>query len=190
MIHFSKIFFLFTTFCSAQFNTISPKKRTALVQQLKHFEKVEIDRNRGPEKEINSFAFSFPLDTIEINSGFGERLHPITGKIKKHLGIDLKSKKSYVNSVFLGLVKTVNYEKGYGFHIRIENGGLEFLYAHLSEIYVSEGDIVENGQVIGRTGSTGSSTGDHLHFEVRMNNEHLDPIKFIKNLLLMSESNP
>ena len=189
MIHFYKIIFLFTTVCSAQFNTISPEKRIALVQNLKHVENVEIDSISESSKNINSFAFSFPLDTIKINNGFGERLHPITGKRKKHLGIDLKSKNSYVNSVFLGLVKTVNYERGYGFHIRIENGGLEFLYAHLSEIYISEGDIVENGQIIGRTGSTGSSTGDHLHFEVRMNNEHLVPIKFIKNLLLMSESN-
>ena len=188
MIHLYRLILFIGPICCAQFNTVKPQKHIALIQKFT-VEKVEVDTSRGVVSNENMMAFSFPLDTIRINSGFGNRLHPITGVNKKHLGIDLRSSNSYVHSVLLGRVKTVDYQKGYGFHIRIEKDGLEFLYAHLSEIYISEGDIVDNGEIIGKTGSTGLSTGDHLHFEVQMNKAHLDPIKFIKNLLQMSESN-
>jgi len=117
----------------------------------------------------------FPLiGSAEISSGFGWRLHPILGTWLMHSGRDLAAPEGTpVVAALSGRVVSSGDAGGYGLAIEIEhdNPRRHTLYGHLSELYVREGDRVRQGEVIGRVGSTGRSTGPHLHFEVRMPQE-------------------
>lgn len=117
----------------------------------------------------------FPLiGSAEITSGFGWRLHPILGTWLMHSGRDLAAPEGTpVVAALSGRVVSSGDAGGYGLAIEIEhdNPRRHTLYGHLSELYVREGDRVRQGEVIGRVGSTGRSTGPHLHFEVRMPQE-------------------
>jgi len=117
----------------------------------------------------------FPLiGSAEITSAFGWRLHPILGTWLMHSGRDLAAPEGTpVVAALSGRVVSSGDAGGYGLAIEIEhdNPRRHTLYGHLSELYVREGDRVRQGEVIGRVGSTGRSTGPHLHFEVRMPQE-------------------
>jgi murein DD-endopeptidase MepM/ murein hydrolase activator NlpD len=104
-------------------------------------------------------------------SGFGFRLHPILGSWLMHAGIDLAAPTGTpVVAALSGRVVSTGNAGGYGLAIELEhdNPRRRTLYAHLSELYVKPGDRVRQGEVIGRVGSTGLSTGPHLHFELRL----------------------
>jgi murein DD-endopeptidase MepM/ murein hydrolase activator NlpD len=113
----------------------------------------------------------FPLSIpAPISSLFGWRQHPIFGDLRLHQGIDLAAPMGTpVLAAFSGTVKTADFLGGYGLTVILEHddGTQETLYAHLSEILVEPGTWVEQGMAIGRVGSTGNSTGPHLHFEFR-----------------------
>jgi murein DD-endopeptidase MepM/ murein hydrolase activator NlpD len=113
----------------------------------------------------------FPLTIPSaITSLFGWRIHPITGDRRFHAGTDLGAPLGTpVVAAAFGQVLTADFLGGYGLTVVLqhEQGTDESLYAHLSEIFVQPGDQVEQGTVIGRVGSTGNSTGPHLHFEWR-----------------------
>jgi murein DD-endopeptidase MepM/ murein hydrolase activator NlpD len=113
----------------------------------------------------------FPLSIpVEITSLFGWRIHPITGAQRIHTGTDLGAPMGTpVLAALTGRVIMAGLMGGYGIAIGIEHadGTQQTLYAHLSEIFVKPGDIVQQGTAIGRVGSTGNSTGPHLHFEFR-----------------------
>jgi murein DD-endopeptidase MepM/ murein hydrolase activator NlpD len=117
----------------------------------------------------------FPLTIpTAITSAFGWRVHPITGDRRFHAGTDLGAPQGTpVIAAATGQVVTADFLGGYGLTVILhhEKGTQESLYGHLSEIFVQPGDDVEQGTVIGRVGSTGNSTGPHLHFEWR----HLTP---------------
>ncbi|MEO1002753.1 MAG: M23 family metallopeptidase [Cyanobacteria bacterium J06638_7] len=114
----------------------------------------------------------FPLVGAGINtSGFGFRLHPILGSWLMHTGIDLAAPSGTpVVAVLGGQVVSSGGAGGYGLAVELEHDSprRRTLYAHLSELYVKSGDRVRQGEVIGRVGSTGLSTGPHLHFELRL----------------------
>lgn len=113
----------------------------------------------------------FPLSIPSaITSVFGWRIHPITGDQRLHTGTDLGAPMGTpVLAALTGRVIMADFFGGYGLAIALEhtNGSQQTLYAHLSEIFVKPGDVVKQGTVIGRVGSTGNSTGPHLHFEFR-----------------------
>ncbi|MBD1843569.1 peptidoglycan DD-metalloendopeptidase family protein [Cyanobacteria bacterium FACHB-63] len=113
----------------------------------------------------------FPLSIPSaITSVFGWRVHPITGDQRLHTGTDLGAPMGTpVLAALTGRVIMADFFGGYGLAIALEhtNGSQQTLYAHLSEIFVKPGDVVKQGTVIGRVGSTGNSTGPHLHFEFR-----------------------
>ncbi|MBE9010180.1 M23 family metallopeptidase [Pseudanabaenaceae cyanobacterium LEGE 13415] len=113
----------------------------------------------------------FPLSIpAPITSLFGWRLHPITGDARLHTGTDIGAPLGTpVLAALTGRVIMADFFGGYGLAIGLEHnaGAQQTLYAHLSEIFVKPGEIVKQGSVIGRVGSTGNSTGPHLHFEVR-----------------------
>lgn len=113
----------------------------------------------------------FPLSIPSaITSVFGWRVHPITGDQRLHTGTDLGAPMGTpVLAALTGRVIMAEFFGGYGLSIALEhtNGSQQTLYAHLSEIFVKPGDVVKQGAVIGRVGSTGNSTGPHLHFEFR-----------------------
>ena len=119
-----------------------------------------------------------PVDSICITSRFGSRWGTI------HYGIDLgASQGSDIYAADSGTVYYAGYCGGYGNLIKIDHGnGMQTYYAHCSELLVSEGQYVKNGEKIGLVGSTGNSTGPHLHFEVIINGVRVDPIDFLDRL--------
>ena len=113
----------------------------------------------------------------QLTSQFGYRIHPITGKPHSHTGIDIPAPGgTSILAAKSGQVVTSAYHYSYGNYVVIDHGnGNSTLYAHKSSRAVSEGQMVTQGQVIGYVGTTGSSTGNHLHFEVRDNYTRVDP---------------
>jgi len=113
----------------------------------------------------------YPLSLpASITSAFGWRIHPISGDHRFHSGTDIGAPMGTpVLAAFSGRVNTADFLRGYGFTVILthDEGRSQTLYAHLSEMFVQPGEVVEQGEVIGRVGSTGNSTGPHLHFEYR-----------------------
>lgn len=113
----------------------------------------------------------FPLSIpAPISSMFGWRRHPITGDQRFHAGTDLAAPLGTpVLAAYAGRVVLADWLGGYGLAVALEHGkgSQQTLYAHLSQLFVQPGDVIKQGDVIGRVGSTGNSTGPHLHFEVR-----------------------
>ncbi len=120
-----------------------------------------------------------PLKVYRITSRFGRRFHPILRKWRMHHGVDYAAPRGTpVFSVGEGVVKFAGWRGGYGKLIIIRHPkGFETRYGHLSYIAVKPGQHVNQGQFIGRVGSTGLSTGPHLHFEVRQHGKLLNPLK-------------
>jgi murein DD-endopeptidase MepM/ murein hydrolase activator NlpD len=112
------------------------------------------------------------------SSSYGYRTHPISGKRKLHAGIDIGAPTGQkIVAATDGLVLSAGWRGGYGLAVVIDHGGgVATLYAHQSRLGVSEGDIVASGQTIGYIGTTGYSTGPHLHFEVRVDGTPVDPM--------------
>ncbi len=116
-----------------------------------------------------------------ISSGFGVRIHPITGTKRMHNGVDMNaSQGDPIRAAKAGSVILASVKGGYGNTVMIDHGGgMVTLYAHQSRIGVSVGQKVSAGAVIGYIGSTGDSTGPHLHFEVRINGNPVNPSKYL-----------
>ena len=131
-------------------------------------------------------AASLPLMLLRpsggaVTSRFGWRLHPIFGSPEFHTGIDIATRYgSPVVAARAGVVLFVGWKSGYGRVVVLDHGGgLETTYSHLSVTLVSPGQLVEEGEEIGRIGSSGWSTGPHLFFEVRRNGKPLDPARYL-----------
>jgi len=125
-------------------------------------------------------TFIRPIDG-NINSPFGYRRHPIFGDMRMHTGVDIPAPYgTLIHAAQSGLVVFSGWKRGYGNTVILDHGGgLATLYAHCSSLTVSVGETVDRSQVIARIGSTGYSTGNHLHFEVRVNGEPVDPEEYI-----------
>lgn len=118
----------------------------------------------------------------EITSLYGLRDHPIYNENLFHSGIDISADYgSEIKSALDGTVKTVASDSGYGIYTVIQSGNITALYAHCSKINVAEGDTVKRGQNIAEVGSTGVSTGPHLHFEVSVNGVTVNPLWLLSN---------
>lgn len=117
----------------------------------------------------------------EITSPYGYRVHPIWGTTIYHSGIDIGvDEGTPVHAADGGVVVWSGWMGGYGYAVVIDHGnGLSTLYGHNSELAVDEGQSVAKGQVISYAGSTGNSTGPHVHFEVRVNGDPVDPIGYL-----------
>lgn len=123
-----------------------------------------------------------PVDYPQTSSSYGWRRHPITGRHTLHEGLDFAAPKGTpILAASGGIVTEARYVPGYGKMVEISHGnGLVTRYAHASSISVKPGELVTRGQQIARVGSTGRSTGAHLHFEVRVAGHPLDPTLFIE----------
>ena len=130
----------------------------------------------GVESEGGPGSFSWPV-TGTITSPFGWRSNPFGGSPEFHQGLDIAAPSgTTVTAAAGGTVIMAQWYGGYGNYILIDHGGgYSTGYGHLSAIYVSNGQSVSRGQAIGAVGSTGQSTGPHLHFEVRINGKPVDP---------------
>ena len=132
-------------------------------------------------------GFLWPLPgRYNLSSLFGSRKHPITGKANNHTGIDIPaSSGTSILAAKSGVVTTSTYNNSYGNYVVVSHSdGTSTLYAHMVRRNCSKGDTVSQGQVIGYVGTTGSSTGNHLHFEVRVNGSRVDPINYFTDLPL------
>ncbi|MCT7962202.1 peptidoglycan DD-metalloendopeptidase family protein [Laspinema sp. D1] len=135
----------------------------------RNFDWNRLRRSSRPGNGNSSMIFPLAIPS-EITSLFGWRIHPIFGGSRFHSGIDLGAPTGTpVVAAYSGTVSIADWMGGYGQTVVLQhqNSTLETLYAHLSSIFVQPGEVVEQGQVIGEVGSTGNSTGPHLHFELR-----------------------
>ena len=126
-------------------------------------------------------AYRWPV-MGRINSPFGWRQHPITKRANFHTGIDIKADRgTVIRSAGSGKVVYSGWMGGYGKVLVIEhNNGQSTLYAHCSTLLAKQGDSISQSENIARVGTTGQSTGPHLHFEVRVSNSPVNPLKYLK----------
>ncbi len=132
-------------------------------------------------EEKNARPHAWPSEGGWLSSKFGLRTDPFTAKKAQHRGIDIANRLGApVLAGSRGVVVYAGKMKDYGYLIEIEHGyGYRTRYGHMSAITVTAGDVVESNQIVGRVGSSGRSTGPHLHYEVRRNNKPLNPELFI-----------
>lgn len=124
-----------------------------------------------------------PIDgEMELTSGFGSRTDPFLGVLAFHAGLDFRAERGeLIRATAAGKVDSAGREAGYGLMVEVDHGnGLATRYGHMSQILVKAGDHVQPGSILGRVGSTGRSTGPHLHYETRVNDEPVNPDKFLK----------
>lgn len=168
-------------------------------EYAKAYEKAEADEKKI-QKELQAQAqreaqtgtqtkytgtgrFVWPVPASQrVTSKYGYRIHPVYKTKKFHAGIDIGA--GYGSAIVAaesGTVITATYGSGYGKYVVVSHGsGITTLYAHCSSLLVKVGDKVSRGQTIAKVGSTGVSTGNHLHFEVRINGSTTDPLSYVK----------
>lgn len=153
------------------------KKEEEYTEKLK-------EENGGFIPDPNEHGFIFPVDPsgfVYLSSPYGMRYHPISGNYTMHNGVDFAA---YLGTPTYaaksGVVTTARYGAGWGNYVVINHGdGFSTLYAHFDTIKVSEGDIVSQGQIVGTVGSTGNSTGPHLHFTMYYNGDTVNPMLYV-----------
>ena len=154
-------------------------------KQLEYFKFITddgyVDYFNKEGKNVKKSILKTPLDGARISSNFGMRKHPISGFNKMHKGVDFAAPTGTpIYAGGNGIVEYVGRNGGYGKYIRIRhNNGYKTAYAHLSNYKkgISKGVRVNQGEVIGYVGSTGNSTGPHLHYEIIYQNKHINPLK-------------
>jgi murein DD-endopeptidase MepM/ murein hydrolase activator NlpD len=177
------------------------QQQKTTLEQNKRSQQAIIDENEKLEAESNALrekirqlqagrkggtvgtVSNWPLPGYyEVSSSYGWRTHPITGRRTMHSGIDIPAPTgAAVRAVGAGDIIFAGWYGGYGNAIVIDHGGgTSTLYGHQSRLAVGEGQKVSQGQIIGYVGSTGFSTGPHLHFEVRINGNTSDPMRYFR----------
>jgi murein DD-endopeptidase MepM/ murein hydrolase activator NlpD len=131
--------------------------------------------------------------TGPVTSSFGPRMHPILGYVKTHTGIDIGRGDGFIYAADHGIVADARWNDGYGYMVIVDHGLIDgqqvsTLYAHQPGLSVDVGDKVAKGQPIGSVGSTGLSTGPHLHFEVRIGGRPVNPWPWISNAPMPDEA--
>lgn len=134
-----------------------------------------------------SLSYSPPMTRMNITSSYGMRMHPILGVYKFHAGIDLAARRDTVRSILQGQILSMGYSKTLGYFVATIHGELTILYGHLSAIRVKPESFVQAGDILGITGSSGLSTGDHLHLEVRLLGRTIDPVLLFKYLQKLNQ---
>jgi len=132
---------------------------------------------------LDSLPLGHPLDSIRISENFGVRRHPITRLWKKHCGLDLAG--TYRDTIYATgsgcIIKAKRY-RGYGRCVIIKHkGGYKSLYGHMNKVFVKWNDKIKDGDPIGTVGSTGFSTGTHLHYEISRGKKLTDPKYYLSS---------
>lgn len=141
--------------------------------------------------KMNNISVSYPLEKMKVTSPYGMRKDPMTGIYKKHNGVDLRARKAMVYSMFPGIVHKVGYDERSGNYVIIQHGEIAVSYCHLSKILIIKGSRVHAHEVIGISGNTGRSTGEHLHVTCKMKGTYINPeiiFQYIRNILDSSEN--
>ncbi len=150
------------------------QKLTAVYDKVDYLESLVTLSDRMP--------LGYPISETRISAAFGSRKDPFTGKRARHEGIDIAAAlKTPVHATAPGVVKRAFTNGAYGKFIEIEHeAGFMTRYAHLSEILVKKGDVIQTGDKIGLTGNTGRSTGPHLHYEILIGKNPVNPYRFLR----------
>lgn len=155
-------------------------------------DKIEIEVSNSKdliidEKSVRSinnnskFSFRPPLKKLIVTSKFGNRIHPIKGVLKFHAGVDYKAYYEPVYVIAAGVVEFAGQGKNEGNYVVIRHSeNSKSIYCHLSALYVTKGQRIITGHIIGKSGNTGRSTGPHLHFAVKYNGRYLNPSYLFK----------
>lgn len=151
-------------------------------QQLNLLDSILIERENQSEFTVSGR----PVRRGYVSSAFGRRIDPFTGNLAWHQGVDFATGKigEEVFAVAAGVVTWAGHRDGYGKMVRINHGnGYETLYAHDDQVLVKVGDVVKKGDLIALSGSTGRSTGPHVHFEVHKHGRVVDPASYIHSTI-------
>jgi murein DD-endopeptidase MepM/ murein hydrolase activator NlpD len=137
--------------------------------------------NTNELNRVLGSLFMYPV-MGRISSFFGQRPDPFTGVQRFHNGVDIVNRAlSPILAAMAGTVGDTGFSADYGYYVILKHtGSYQTLYGHLSRYLVTRGQKVQQGQKIGELGSTGYSTGPHLHFSIFHNGEAVDPLRFIK----------
>ena len=127
------------------------------------------------EQVARYLSVCYPLSHIKVNSPYGYRKDPFTGKRKFHNGIDLHARNAKVYAMLQGKVVAVGQDRVSGKYVTLQHGNFTVSYCHLSRITVSQGQVVRAGEDVGITGNTGRSTGEHLHITIRQEGKYVNP---------------
>ena len=136
------------------------------------------------QKKRTSHAISaaYPLSKIRVTGPYGYRRDPFTGKKRMHNSLDLHARGDKVFAMLHGSVDKVGYDKRSGIFVTLHHGNITVSYCHLSKVMVAKGTTVQPGSVVGITGSTGRSTGEHLHITCKFRNKYVDPMVIIEQI--------
>ena len=183
------------SFCTmpvqAQFNTIAKTPERYKVEALQEGMKkqeptpesaapVQETSVKSADKRKQSWidrylSVSYPLQRIRITSPYGYRKDPLTGKRKFHGGIDLHARGEQLLAMMEGVVIKVGQDKTSGKYVTLRHGNYTVSYCHLSRVLAAKGTVVRPRDAVGITGSTGRSTGEHLHITCKLNGKSVDP---------------
>lgn len=134
------------------------------------------------ELKARYMSVSYPLSKIKINSPYGYRKDPFSGKLKFHNGLDLHARNAKVYAMLAGKVIKIGQDRRAGKYVILMHGNFTVSYCHLSRILAYEGQMVKAGDTIGITGNTGRSTGEHLHITCKHNGDYIDPMLIFKHI--------
>ncbi|KQP31755.1 peptidase M23 [Methylobacterium sp. Leaf104] len=147
----------------------------------------DVQRSIAEEAHLRRITAGLPVrrplsGELSLSSNFGARLDPFTRGYAMHTGMDMRAETGEpARATAAGRVTVADYNGGYGNMVEVDHGhGLVTRYAHLSAFDVTPGQWVEPGTIVGRVGSTGRSTGSHLHYETRIDGEPVDPVRFLR----------
>ncbi len=140
-----------------------------------------LQRLDGTTKASNNIPSGRPVERLSMTSNFGVRSDPFNGGARMHKGIDIPGPQgTKIYATADGIVSRAGWASGYGNLVQISHGaGMETRYGHMSKLLVAANSYVHRGQLIGLMGSTGRSTGSHLHYEVRVDGQAINPIPFV-----------
>ncbi len=182
---------MYSSLIYAQFNTVSTSSRIyKIATEADTSSEISTSINKVSKERrevcdvvdmkrqliLHYMSVSFPLKQLRINSPFGKRKDPFTGKNAQHNGIDLFAQSDDVYSIMQGKVVKSGVDKKAGIYVKMQYGDYTVSYCHLSKAVVKRGDIVNAGDVIGISGNTGTrSTGEHVHISVKYKSHYIDP---------------
>jgi len=166
-----------------EFTPVDDTRRrwVSVTSQLDTSEPAEPIPGFAPQKV--SIPSLVPVDGVKLTSDYGMRWHPVLGGRRQHKGVDLAAPiGTPIHAAADGMVERADWFSGYGLYVAIEHGGeIETRYGHMSRLNVAAGQMVHKGDIIGYVGTTGRSTGPHLHYEVRVAGEAVNPMPYLQS---------
>lgn len=172
---------------AAPLRAAQAEKQTALGNRDEQFRALfarwqTMDGSTSTVRSAVSIPSRMPLDGAKLTSDYGMRIHPVLGGRRGHKGIDLASPTGTpIYAAADGLVSRADRFSSYGLYVSLEHGAnMQTRYGHMSRLNVAAGQRVKKGEIIGYVGSTGRSTGPHLHYEVRVDGVAVNPLPYLR----------